>query len=103
MLKKIDPRQIEYGRTKQITIPSPVTCEACGKTVDRRDYAINIMILVGSPGHPDLPAFQCVGGGDSPGDHWACSPECWLKVAHACIDEHMHQILKFHRSKVGMS
>lgn len=107
MLKKIDPQQIELGRPTQIRIPKPVICEACGKIVERRDYAINVMILVGSPGHPDLPSFQCIGGedsiGDSIGDHWACSVECWLKVTHACIDEHIVEILKYHRSKKGLS
>lgn len=71
---------------ERIIPPEPAeTCEACGKSLPR-SYMMNA-ILVASGTHPALP-FQCPAGG-----HWACSPECWVKVAHACVDEHMQQLL----------
>lgn len=77
-------------------VPAPIPCEACGKQVARRDEAINIIIVVGSPGHPALPPFQC-----PQEEHWACSLECWLLVAHACIDEHIHTLLRQAHASVG--
>jgi hypothetical protein len=71
-------------------------CEACHKQVPSEE-AINVMILVGSPGHIGLAPFQCAHE-----EHWACSPECWLLVTHACIDEHMHEMLKYYRSTKGL-
>lgn len=102
MLKSIRPEQsIAAPRTAETVTSPPILCEACGKSVPR-EQAMNIILVVGSPGHPDLPPFQCPGGGDSYGDHWACSVECWKTIAHACIDEHMHAILLYHRKKVGL-
>ncbi len=72
------------------------TCEACGKQ-DLSPNMINVMMVVGSPGHPTIAPFQC-----PQEEHWACSPECWSKVAHACIDEHMVTLLNYHRGKVGL-
>lgn len=71
------------------------TCEACGRS-GLSPYMINVIMVVGSPGHPLLPPFQC-----SQEEHWACSTDCWLKVAHACIDEHMIVLLKNCRGEVG--
>ena len=102
MLNKIDPIELEKPVRYQQVTPEPLrTCEVCGKQVPS-SQAINIILTVGSPGHPSLAPFQCPGGGDSYGDHWSCSPECWKTLAHACIDEHMHVLLKYHRSKVGL-
>lgn len=82
-------QEIPYGSDSPI-----VGCEACGKS-GRSHEMINVMIVIGSPGHPSLPAFQC-----SNTEHWACSPDCWKQVAHACIDEHMHVLLLHHRSTI---
>lgn len=90
MLKPINPDQ-------EGPAPAPVACEACHKQIARRDLAINLIITIGSPGHPELPPIQC-----PQEEHWACSPECWAAVAHACIDEHMQSTLKKHRAKVGL-
>lgn len=73
--------------SKVINDPPPRACEACG-TVKPGDQAINVMIGIGSPGHPSLKPFQC-----EQEEHWACSIECWAQVAKACVDEHMVQLL----------
>lgn len=72
-------------------LPPSIRCDACGHVVTVGDNAINVShtITVGSPGHPNLPPFQC-----PEREHWACSVACWVKVAHACIDEHMQPILQ---------
>lgn len=85
--------------TKPVEVGSDsptVVCEACQKPGPSH-LMINVMIVVGSPGHPALLPFQC-----SNTEHWACSPECWKIVAHACIDEHMHELLKAARATVGL-
>lgn len=81
----------EYGTDSPI-----VPCEACGKPGPTHRM-INVMIVIGSPGHPSLPPFQC-----SNTEHWACSRECWGKVAHACIDEHMHALLEQAHQSIGL-
>ena len=107
MLKSLSLTQVEdmqQGRDMEgINTPPPVVCENCGTTVPRQDQAINLMIAVGSPGHPELAPFQCPGGGHSLGDHWACSIECWGKIAHACIDEHMTEFLKALHQQKGIN
>lgn len=77
--------------------PPPRKCEACGTIVAVGHDAINVIIVVGSPGHPSLAPFQC--GYE---EHWACSIECWQKVAHACIDEHMRVMLQELHDKAGL-
>ncbi len=81
------------------TIPPdpPRTCEACGRIVEDGSQAINFMIQIGVAGHPSIDPFQC-----PQVEHWACSRDCWLKVAHACVDEHMHEVLKYYHSQVGL-
>lgn len=92
----LKPLRTQSTATVERGSDSPsVQCEACGLKLPRHD-AINIIICIGSPGHMDLPPFQC-----EHTEHWACSRECWLKVAHACIDEHMHELLKQSHEKVG--
>jgi hypothetical protein len=49
---------------------------------------INVIICVSSPG-VSTPGFGCPFN-----EHWACSTDCWRKVAHACIEEHMLLTLK---------
>lgn len=100
MLKEIvfpvETPEPEYGSDSPI-----VTCEACGKQGPSH-LMINAIIAIGSPGHPSLPPFQCSGSEQFKGstEHWACSPDCWASVAHACIDEHMAPLLNAYRSKV---
>lgn len=91
----------EYGSDSPV-----VKCEACGKSGPTH-LMINLAVCIGSPGHPSLPPFQCPGSqqtapGPAGAEHWACSPDCWKAVAHACIDEHMHELLKVARAKVGL-
>ena len=80
-----------------------VTCEACGKTGPSH-LMINFMAAIGSPGHHTLNGFQCPGSGQIDGrpEHWACSTECWLLVARACLDEHLLVLLKSARQSVGI-
>lgn len=93
MLKPVSPD----GKKSEV-LPQPRTCEACGTIVPVGHDAINIIIVVGSPGHPELPPFQCPNE-----EHWACCIDCWKKVAHACIDEHMTQVLSFMRSSKDLT
>lgn len=90
MLKAIKPQEPDYGSDSPT-----VTCEACGKPGPSH-LMINLMIGIGSPGHPALAPFQCPGSGqiEQRPEHWACTPECWAKIAHACVDEHMSALLK---------
>lgn len=86
---------IEVSNQKiDVSTPSRI-CEACRKKVPG-DEAINIMMQIGVAGHPSIMPFQCPCE-----EHWACCRECWKKVAHACIDEHMHEVLMFFHAQVG--
>lgn len=89
----------EYGSDSPI-----VTCENpdCGKSGPSH-LMINLMICVGSPGHPHLPPFQCPGSGqiESRAEHWACCPACWLVVGRACLEEHGHELLQQLHAAVG--
>lgn len=97
MLKSI--QQIIRERSVVVPVPDPPrTCESCGKVVQESPDAINVVISVGSPGHKDLQAFQC-----PEEQHWACSIECWSKVAHACLDEHILEILKIMHKQKGLT
>lgn len=84
MLKKIalPGEEIEQGADSPT-----VVCEACGAP-GLRHLMMNVMIGVGSPGHPSLAGFQC-----PETEHWACTLNCWRRVAHACLDEHVHEYL----------
>ncbi len=73
------------------------TCEACGK-VSPGSESFNIMMQVGVAGHPSIAPFQCPHV-----EHWACSLDCWRKVAHACIDEHMHELLHYCHAQLNAS
>ena len=86
MLKPLDTKkkpEPEYATDSPQRI-----CEACGKSGPSHRM-INCILVVGSPGWEGVPSFQC-----PQEEHWACSPDCWLKVAHACAEEHLHVILK---------
>jgi hypothetical protein len=63
-------------------------CENCGRVLPS-SKSINFIGIIGSPGHSELMPFQCVHT-----EHWSCSIECWQKIAHACIDEHLAEMLK---------
>jgi len=92
------PEEPEYGSDSPT-----VMCECCGKSGPSH-LMINLMIAIGSPGHPSISGFQCPGSGQvhrSP-EHWACSPDCWKEIAHACINEHMHDLLLQAHQKVGL-
>lgn len=88
-------------------ISPPATCESCGKNIPTRANAMNTNNIsyvfnaqVGSPGHPALPYLQCPVADH--GEHWACSPECWEKVALDCISNHQKPILtSFHETLKG--
>lgn len=81
----------EYG-----TDSPTVQCEACPKTGPSH-LMINVMVCCGSPGHPSITGFQCPHV-----EHWACSLPCWRKIAHACVDEHMHVILTAFHQQLGL-
>lgn len=94
----LKPIQI-IDKQDQGRIPAlPRTCEACGTVVPEGDKAINFIPAIGSAGHPDLPVIRCPHE-----EHWACSLVCWAKVAHACIDEHLAQILQYAHQKMGLT
>jgi hypothetical protein len=95
MLLKPLPSQLEQAAAPVI-VPAPVACENCGAVVERRDQAINFIAVIGSPGHPELAAFQCAHT-----EHWACSIDCWVIIAHACIDEHLSAMLKLKHREVN--
>ncbi len=80
-------------RQDYVIVPPDTTCEACG-TVKPRDQMFNVIMQIGSPGHPEIPPFQCLGGEQSLGEHWACSIDCYRTVAIACLDEHMIPFLQ---------
>lgn len=97
MLKPVKMPGAEPDAAIEIGADSPIVpCEACGKTGPSH-LMINFMAVIGSPGHPSLLGWQCPAV-----EHWACSPDCWRNVAHACIDEHMHALLLAHRSTVNL-
>jgi hypothetical protein len=84
--------EIEVG-----TDSPTVQCENpdCGRS-GLSHLMINVMITIGSPGHPAIPGWQCPHI-----EHWACSLDCWRVVSHACLDEHMFQMLKVSHAVVG--
>ena len=91
MLKPLTPTvEPEHGSDSPI-----VTCEnpSCGMQGPTHKM-INFTLIVGSPGHETLPPLQCLAmQGPMALGHWTCSRECWLLVAHACVDEHGHEML----------
>lgn len=88
----LQPIQVE---TASVERADPVrVCEACGHIVPGVE-AMNIMIVIGVAGDPRINPFQCPAE-----EHWACSPECWARVAHACIDEHMGAVLQHQHNQL---
>jgi len=85
------------SKQQEEKLPPPRTCEACGTIVAIGHFAINFIPVIGSPGHPSLVPMQC-----EQEEHWACSLACFAKVAHACIDEHMIELLKKKHQEVGL-
>lgn len=70
-------------------VPVPLqTCSSCGQK-NQQDHMINLIIAVGSPGHPSLLPFQNE-------EIWACCAVCWSTIAHTLVNEvatHLHQQL----------
>lgn len=91
LLKQLPPSHFAALLTHRL--PQPRVCAGCGKDIPVGDSGINVITsvthVIGSPGHPGIPPWQC-----PQEEHWACSPDCWAKVAHQCIDEHMVPIVK---------
>lgn len=87
-------------------VSPPTKCEACGKDIPTRANAINTNNVsyvfngqIGSPGHPALPILQCPVADNS--EHWACSPDCWHKVATDCLTNHQKPILDHFHEKLN--
>ena len=91
ILKTLPPSHFASLLTHRL--PPPQVCQGCGKTIPTHDQGYNVISsvthVIGVSGHPGVPPWQC-----PQEEHWACSPECWAKVAHKCIDEHMLPIVK---------
>jgi hypothetical protein len=70
---------------------SPYVCESCGKVLATFSTGHNFWFNggIGVPGSPDLASIAC-----DAGQHWACSIDCWSKVAHACIEQHLLETMK---------
>ena len=73
------------------------TCEICGKQLPSH-FAINVILSVGSPGHPSIIPLQC----DNV-EHWTCSPACFEQMTIKCAThvraklERLHnQLLQHH-------
>lgn len=88
MLKPLPSKNNDTNEVIQGSDSPIIECEAC-HTQKPLHTMINVIITVGVVGKIGQPPFQC-----PLEEHWACSPDCWAKVAHACIDEHMHEILR---------
>lgn len=86
-------------RQDLIVLPPDTTCEACGNVLPR-DQMFNVIMQIGSPGHPDIPPFQCLGGEQSLGEHWACSIACYRTCVMACLEEHMIPFLEYIHANV---
>jgi hypothetical protein len=93
-MTQLKPIQIEPTQDVPYGSDSPIIpCDMCGTQKPRHlmfDFVANVLC----PGHPALTGIGC------PVQHWACSMECWVQVAHACIDEHVLMILKYNHDVV---
>jgi hypothetical protein len=91
MLKPLTTLQEpEYGSDSPTVACENPNCTNQGPT----HKMINFTIIIGSPGDETLPPMQCPAHqGPQALGHWSCSRECWLLVAHACVDEHGHEML----------
>lgn len=56
-------------------------CDVCNVT-RVQDNMINFAMMIGSPGHPLMPSFQCAHG-----EHWACSLEHLNDIMQHCLSE----------------
>lgn len=81
-----------HGAIKQWSKEVPMRkCDVCG-LVRRQDMMLNFAMIVGSPGHPDIPPFQC-----KHGEHWACSLAHFEDIVmHCAIDEIKTMIAYLH-------
>lgn len=62
-------------------------CEVCGKEKPSSDM-INIIVVIGSPGHHSLLPFQ-----HPEEEHWACSIDCWHELSMRVVLE-MEDLLR---------
>ena len=82
----LEPDDRRYG--------DPVrACEICGEERPSSDM-INIILVVGSPGHHSLTPFQ-----HPEEEHWACSLDCWNRLAHRVTDEMLTILQGKHKEK----
>lgn len=78
-------------------VAPPVDCEICGHPMPTHADAMNIALAVqvGVPGHPAIAVIQC----PMP-EHWACSIDCWRKMADRCLDEHIIPLINVAHDRV---
>jgi hypothetical protein len=90
-------KPLAFLNTNEKPIPDDLlrTCECCSAEVPG-SQAINFMACIGVAGDPRINPFQCPHE-----EHWACSLECWAKVANACIEEHIGKVLAYHHNVLG--
>lgn len=79
-------------------VAPPVDCEICGHPMPSHADALNLAftVQVGVPGHPALTVIHC----PMP-EHWACSIECWRKMADNCLDNDIIPLLEHAHERVG--
>jgi len=96
--RKLRPIQIINNNAQGELPPDPTRiCEICGKEVPGSE-AINYIASIGVAGDPRLKPIQCPYE-----EHWSCSIEHLQQVAHACITEHLKEILVYAHNQIGGS
>lgn len=100
----LQPMNGDVGTPEEVTSPV-VRCENCG-TARPSHRMVNFVVCVGSPGHEDLPPFQCNAKQVDPRTpmhalgHWGCSEECIETIMRACIEQHMIPALRSLRATI---
>lgn len=86
-----DLQELFEGTIKRAKNDVPLRkCDVCN--VQRpQDLMINYIAVVGSPGHPSMPAFQCPHQ-----EHWACSLEHLQDVIKHCSEEMIALVAMLH-------
>lgn len=88
-----DYREIINQAVKRWKLDVPMRkCDVCNVT-RLQDHMINFAFIIGSPGHPDLPAFQC-----QHNEHWACSIAHLLDIIDHCCKTEMVNMLAYMHS-----
>lgn len=76
---------------QDIRYKDPVrACELCGEERASSDM-INLICVIGSPGHYTLEPFQ-----HPEVEHWACSIEHWKELSHRVVDEMVEHLGQRH-------